>query len=453
MQKFNISSLAALILLFLLIFSSCSKEDKIQKGVPKEEEQKENFSAQIETRDFIPSLFGSNKIIPAQVARSIAERINMTVSEGMVVGTSTSIRIVDSLYTISDSLGTPIMYIANYADDGFVVISADERYDPIIAISQQGRYESVEVPSMLLDWLDLTFGNIQLAKSEDYSNSNYWDKEWFRIIKDIEKEEYLVIDDCCPECPNYPECLNHPNIGCGEPDILCEGGGGGDPCVPYTTTIKGPLMTTNWNQGCTYNEQCPDKNCDDVCFSNENAWTGCVATAMAQILRYWSHPCNQAYNFATMPNNSGNGEVQRMMRDIGDAVDMGYGCDGSGADGDKTDNAFKNDFCFGSADRGGYGSGSYQVVIQDINADRPVLLDGCRTRKRKFPWLWCTYSNCHMWVCDGYERHQNSCYSILKFHMNWGWGGSFNGWYGFNSWSPGSSNYQYAEDFTHNIHP
>ena len=99
MQKFKISSLAALMLLFLLIFSSCSKEDEIQKGVPKEEEQKENFSAQIETRDFIPSLFGSNKIVPAQVARSIAERINMTVSEGMVVGTLTSIRIVDSLYT------------------------------------------------------------------------------------------------------------------------------------------------------------------------------------------------------------------------------------------------------------------------------------------------------------------------------------------------------------------
>ena len=86
---------------------------------------------------------------------------------------------------------------------------------------------------------------------------------------------------------------------------------------------------------------------------------------------------------ATMPNNSGNGEVQRMMRDIGDAVDMDYGCDGSGADGDKTDNAFKNDFCFGSADGDGYGSGSYQVVIQDINADRPVLR-WVPHKKRKF---------------------------------------------------------------------
>jgi hypothetical protein len=190
-----------------------------------------------------------------------------------------------------------------------------------------------------------------------------------------------------------------------------------------------------------------------VCSSNENAWTGCVATAMAQILRYWGHPCSQAYNYATMPNNSGNSEVQRMMRDLGNAVDMDYGCDGSGADGDKTDNAFKDDFCFSSASRSNYGSGSYLTVIQDINAEKPVLLDGCSERKQVWGFLWYKYSDCHMWVCDGYELNQNSCYSTLKFHMNWGWGGSFNGWYGSNSWSPGAFNFQYAQEFTHNIHP
>ena len=381
----------------------------------------------------------------------------MTVSEAMIVGTSTTIRTVDSLFTISDSLGVPVLYIANYADDGFVVMSADERFGPICAVAEHGKYESSEVPSMLLDWLDITFENIQLVRSAEPDSLNFADKEWFRLIEDIDKEEYLVIDNCCPECPNYPGCLTHPWIGCGAPGIDCEGGS--DPCAPYTTTTKGPLMTTNWNQGCTYNEQCPDKNCVGVCFSNTNAWTGCVATAMAQILRYWSHPCTQGYNFATMPNNSGNGEVQRMMRDVGDAVDMDYGCDASSANGNKTDNAFKNDFCYGSADRDSYGSGSYQTVMQDINANRPVLLDGCRTRKRKFPWLWYTNSNCHMWVCDGYEHHQNSCYSTLFFHMNWGWGlsgdvnGPYNGWYDFGSWSPGSYNFQYAQDFTHNIHP
>lgn len=435
----------------MLFLPSCSKEDEMLRKEKSVQAKMTNGTSSIESRENVPSLFGYGKVVPANIALSVAERINMSVSGAMVVGSSTTIRVVDGLFTITDRLGTPVMYIANYAGGGFVVISADERHDPICAVAEQGKYESAEVPSMLLDWLDMTFENVQLVRLAENSSSNYAGMEWFSLIKEIGKEEYLVVDDCCPECPNYPECETHPWIGCGAPNIDCDGGG--DPCGSYVTTTKGPLMTTRWNQGCTYNNLCPDKNCDDVCFSNENALTGCVATAMAQIMRYWSHPCTQAYNYATMPNNSGNGEVQRMMRDIGDAVDMDYGCDSSGADGDETDNAFTNDFCFGSADRDGYGSGSYQVVIQDINADRPVLLDGCSTRKRKFPWLWYTYSDCHMWVCDGYERNQNNCQSLLKFHMNWGWGGANNGWYGFNSWNPGTLNFQYAKDFTHNIHP
>jgi len=427
---------------------SCSKDPEKAK-----EEAKTSQQTQVQSRENSLSLFGNDHVVPAYVAKSLAEKINLTVSEAMRVGTSTSVRTVDSLFTIFDSLGTPVMYIANYADDGYIVISADDRHEPICALVEQGRYEVAEVPSMLLEWFYITFENILLVRSGAINSSHFADGEWVRAIKNIGEEEYLVIEDCCPECPNYPECLNHPTIGCGEPDIRCEGGGG-DPCAPYTTTIKGPLMTTRWNQGCTYNEQCPDKDCDDVCFSNENAWTGCVATAMAQILRYWAHPCSQAYTYATMPNNSGNSEVQRMMKDVGDAVDMDYGCDGSGADGDKTDNAFKDDFCFSSASRSNYNSGSYQTVVQNIDANRPVLLDGCSKRKRVWGFLWYTYSDCHMWVCDGYERHQNSCYSILKFHMNWGWGpNGGNGWFYYNTWNPGSFNFQYAQEFAHNIHP
>jgi len=210
-------------------------------------------------------------------------------------------------------------------------------------------------------------------------------------------------------------------------------------------------MTTRWNQDCTYNEQCPDKDCEDVCSSNENAWTGCVATAIAQVLRYWAHPSSHQYVYSTMPNNSGNGEVQRMMKDVGESVDMDYGCDASSAYGSETPGSFKNTFGYSSATRDSYGPGSYQTVVQNIDGNKPVVLEGCRTRKN---WvLFYTYSNCHEWVCDGYERYQNNCYTRLKFHMNWGWGGTFNGWYYYNSWSPGTRNYQYAQDFTHNIHP
>jgi len=448
MNKSKISLLATAICLVVLFFSCIKDPEKLMVETAKPQ------TVQVQSRENAPSLFGNDHIVPANIAKVLAQKINLTVSEAMRVGTSTTVRTVDSLFTISDSLGTPVMYIANYVDDGYVVISADDRHEPICALVEQGKYEVAEVPSMLVEWFHITFENILLLRSGAIPSSNFADMniEWVKVIKDIGEEEHLTFDDCCPDCPNYPECclsLKHPNIsGC---EDICEGGN--YPCGFYTTTRKGPLMTTRWNQGCSYNEQCPDKDCADVCFSNENAWTGCVATAMAQILRYWAHPCSQRYNYTTMPNNSGNSEVQRMMRDAGNAVDMDYGCDASSASGDKTDNAFRDDFCYTSATYSQYNSGSYQTVIQNINENKPVLLDGCRTRRNWFG-LFYTYSNCHMWVCDGYERNQNNCYSILKFHMNWGWGpNGGNGWYSFNLWSSSLGNYQYAQNFTHNIQP
>jgi hypothetical protein len=174
-----------------------------------------------------PSLFGNDHIVPANIAKVLAQKINLTVSEAMRVGTSTTVRTVDSLFTISDSLGTPVMYIANYADDGYVVISADDRHEPICALVEQGKYEVAEVPSMLVEWFHITFENILLLRSGAIPSSNFADMniEWVKVIKDIGEEEHLTFDDCCPDCPNYPECclsLKHPNIsGC---EDICEGG-------------------------------------------------------------------------------------------------------------------------------------------------------------------------------------------------------------------------------------
>jgi len=438
-----------IIVLFGVLGSSCSKEHEKVK-----DNAKITNTLKIQSRDVTPSLFGNGHIVPSYVAKTLAEKVNMAVPQVMMVGTSMTMRFVDSLFTISDTLGNPIMYIANYVDDGYIVVSADERYEPICALAEHGKYETAQVPSMLLEWFNITCDNILLARSGAISVANNAEKEWVRVIKNIGKEEFLVPDNCCPQCPNYPDCLDFPTMGCGAANVDCNdnGGGTGDPCSPYSTTIKGPLLNTTWGQGCSYNNMCPDKNCT-ACSTNKNALTGCVATAMAQILRYWANPCTQGYNFTTMPNTFGNTAVQTMMKDLGDAVDMDYGCDVSNADANKTDNVFKDDFCFSSADRNSYSSGSSQTIIGDIDANRPVLLDGCSSRRKGFLGLWYSYSVCHMWVCDGYHKNSNSCYTSLKYHMNWGWGGFANGWYFAYQWNPSNFNFQYSQDLIHNIHP
>ena len=71
---------------------------------------------------------------------------------------------------------------------------------------------------------------------------------------------------------------------------------GGDP----------PLLSSNWHQNEPYNDQCPDMGCNRSCNTNTNAIVGCVATAGAQIMRYWNWPPKdidgKSYDWANMPD-------------------------------------------------------------------------------------------------------------------------------------------------------
>lgn len=251
-------------------------------------------------------------------------------------------------------------------------------------------------------------------------------------------------------------------MGCGAQDILCGGPnvGGGNPCGTATVFQVGPLLSTAWAQACGgFNNLCDyDKcngnilNCPNNC--NSNPPVGCVATAIGQILKYWANPSIHNYNYASMPNYSGNIEVQRMMVDIGCSVDMKYKCSGSGTDADNIPISFTNTFGYSSSIWTGFSSSSIHTVVDNLDAFKPVIFDGCRTRTNKFLGIFYKYSDCHAWVCDGYQKYIDNCYSYLFFHMNWGWGEyGGNGWYAHNNWNSMLGTYQYVQNITYNINP
>jgi hypothetical protein len=115
-----------------------------------------------------------------------------------------------------------------------------------------------------------------------------------------------------------------------------------------TTAVK-PLLKTTWDQGAFYNDSCPYDNT-----AKKRVPVGCVATAMAQTMKYWGYPSkgvsstsythatygllkanfgNTTYNWLAMPNKvtAPNSEVARLMYHCGVALNMNYGPDGSGA--------------------------------------------------------------------------------------------------------------------------
>ena len=161
-----------------------------------------------------------------------------------------------------------------------------------------------------------------------------------------------------------------------------------------------------------------------------------------------------------MPNNYGNSIVARLMGDIFALVITGYNTSDGSSDNSTSTNivgTFKNNFNYSSATFGTYQTNSYNTVVSNLNNRQPVMLGGCQYNYSILGIQYYWWS-CHEWVCDGYM--QSTYYTngvetsqYLYFDMNWGWGGSYNGWYAFDTWSTGNGYFRYSLDMVYGIHP
>ncbi|RYZ92842.1 MAG: hypothetical protein EOP47_29955, partial [Sphingobacteriaceae bacterium] len=337
-------------MLVIVLFSGC---------------QKENASLHFKTPK-------SKYFIPEKLARSVAGRIdinflqgNNTLNRGGELSEEVPSRVLDDLIIVPDKYGDTALYIYNYTNDsGFVVISADVRHEPICAYIETGRFEQDTVPANFVQWFDATVENVDMLRDEQYDNTARGNYAWFELVENTNI---------------YDSTANR--IAPIEVPIDCETG--------WIVTQKGPLLNTQWGQGCSYNELAPNISCASTC--NGRAWTGCVATAMAQVIRYWAPTNTYSYNYAGMPANSGNADVQRLMRDAGTNVNMDYGCDASGAHASAVPNGLKGNaffgitgFGFSSATHSSYSAGSYTTVKANLDNNWPVILDGCANRRNRF---------------------------------------------------------------------
>jgi hypothetical protein len=178
---------------------------------------------------------------------------------------------------------------------------------------------------------------------------------------------------------------------------------------------------------------------------------------MAQVIRYWKS--SPFYDYNSMPNSSGNVEVQKLMHNIGIYIDMDWGCESSSVNGGKIDNVLKAYFGINSIDRIWNDFNIYNTTLNNLKKGWPVLLGGCEDR-HDYLFFHIPY-NCHEWIADGFYEAISPCYGgYLYFHLNWGWhetsgGADYNGWYTTYNWNlpVGPNNFQYYNDAFVNIHP
>ncbi|RLJ76842.1 C10 family peptidase [Pedobacter alluvionis] len=333
----------------------------------------------------------------------------------------------------------PSYYIINYSNGGFVIISGDKRLDPVLAFSETSNFNlnSSATPSGLIAWLSNMDERIKNLRK----GITTIDKKVAKMGQLMWKKNEVMGFNPDPDPSQFANCTQ-------------EG------MYSSESTYKGPYLSTTWGQTGGYNDNSPNIGCGN----GQLPPTGCVATSMAQIMRYYQKP--STYNWSSMANNFPTSETARLMRDAGNSVNMDYGCLGSSAVTSKTANAFINTFGYASAQFQDY---NYNVVVAEINGQHPVILSG---GKNDGWWIFGSYADGHAWVCDGLLEMKNyQCTktytpfsstpilmkqersTYLYLHMNWGWQGQYDGYYAFNNFNPDSYTFNYKRGMVTNIRP
>jgi len=188
-----------------------------------------------------------------------------------------------------------------------------------------------------------------------------------------------------------------------------------------------PLIKTQWNQAEPYNNMCP-------VIGGSKTLTGCVATAMAQLLNYTKEATvtNTVEAYTTRTNNIAmpelaprswnwsqmdDAEIASLMLYCGQSVHMDYGIYESGAYMEEVAGALNRTFNsprdYYLLSRSSYSDAHWEDMMHgELDAGNPLIYSGISSDK-----------SAHCFVVDGYSGG--------LFHVNWGWGGSSDGYYSF----------------------
>ena len=353
----------------------------------------------------ILSLMFTATIFAAPVTKQAAKKNVISFLKGRSGGKilATTAMNQAQLTEVDYELSGNAFYVFNFSNNGgFVIAAADDRVDPILGYSYEGSFDPQNVPVNMENWL----------------------KFYTKQINAIQTS-------------NIAMPAMHMSDGSKK---------------PYRHTIP-VLMTTKWNQTAPYNNDCP-KYPGDM----DRRPTGCVATAMAQVVNYhkWPKEAIKAipgYQFEDDPNLGGDGNVKKvdalpattfdwdnmldeygynadqqskkavaeLMRYCGQIVNMSYHPWASGAFTFDIARGLRTYFNYDKGakyiEHSGYTEAQWEeIVYNELVNNRPVLYSGAAE------------AGGHQFVCDGYENEY--------FHFNWGWGGVSDGYFKLNVLNP-----------------
>ena len=340
---------------------------------------------------------------------------------GFVRTTLPATRSIDQMDLV---VTTDAYYVFNMGQTGFVIVSADDSFRPIVGYSDEGAFPMDNPSPEMMYYLDNLSQGRQAALRSAVVADEQVQEEWNALLN-------------------------------------------GETMAPRNDLRSSfYLVETRWNQSYPYNKFCPREN-------GARTYAGCVATAMSQVMNYWKYPthgyghhsytygqfgtlsadfASSVYEFDKMLNSIGESSpdeeidpIAFFMYHCGISVDMMYGADGSGAYSEDVPEAVLKYFGYTNrcriVYRDSYSLKEFQNILKDqFDLGWPCYYSGTDTGG----------NGGHAFVCDGYDNKD-------MFHFNWGWGGSGDGFfaidelnvsgYAFNSGQAAVTNYVPAEVF------
>ncbi|WP_417914397.1 C10 family peptidase [Candidatus Electronema sp. JM] len=365
---------------------------------------------------------------------------------------------IAGMETYKDQDGHPLYYVVNLSPKGFVIISGDTEVEPVIAFAPQGKYDPSEAkPLGALVSRDLP-GRVHAARAAQAAGSSSIPQKAAAngSMSAPQKWDWLG-----QEASN-----NIPSKALG---------------LPFISDVRvAPLLQSKWNQEGIYNSSWQYINLYNL-YTPNNYPSGCVATALSQVMRYFAYPTASvgagtytvtvdgvpqttalrggngtggAYSWSDMPyvpngyiTSTQQNAIGSLLHDAGASVCMSYAASGSGAYITAAGKSLVNIFGYSNsinASISGWGNipESSRTIMTNTNLDagHPVLyaIDNDSGTAG------------HAVACDGYGYNASSIYH----HLNMGWGGNSDVWYNLptidaNAWYNASIIYEVI----YNIYP
>lgn len=288
--------------------------------------------------------------------------------------------------------GAPALYVFNRPEGGWMIVSADDVAAPVIGFSDSGAIDPENLPENFRGWLEQSSGQIRTASVSG--------AEAYTVSRTTDRE-------------------------------------------PIAQMVK-----TAWDQTTPYSDYCPVVN-------NRRTYTGCVATAMAQVMKYYNWPeqagANASFSYtwrggpASTPTLSADfsnfkfdwahmldsyrdeytevqsDAVSKLMQACGYSVEMMYSTVASAAFNEKVGYGlvtyFNYDEGLHNEPRELYSSDEWEAMVYDnLKNVGPMV-------------YWGSGNVGHCFVCDGYRGDG-------YFHFNWGWSGNSDGYFLLDALNP-----------------